>query len=118
MSLSDWSGLPRRVFLKCFLLVSFEDLLFFFLLEDFLKVLGFIGVVTLDEMDPLVMCDVSEKVETGEVERGKAGWGLFSTSGGELQWKSSFMDEDVEEAILSLPVRTDSASTTLDFQES
>ena len=100
--------------------MSFDDLLGFFLPEDFLKVLGFTGVVTGDKtigdrMDPLVMCDVAGGV--GEVEGGNVGWGLFTCSGVELSWKASSIDEGMEEAILGLLGRTDSASATLDFQE-
>lgn len=96
--------------------MSFDDLLGFFLTEDFLKVLGFAGVVTGDEMDPLAMCNISGGV--GEVEGGKVGWALFTFSGVERSWKASSMDEGMEEAILGLSWRTDSASATLDFKES
>lgn len=54
----------------------FDDLLSFFLPGGFLKVLGFVGAgigdeTVGDEIDPLVKCDVSGRVETGEVEGGK-----------------------------------------------
>lgn len=99
----------------------FDDLLSFFLPEDFLKVLGFVGAgigdeITGDEIDPLVMCNVSGGVETGEVEGGEIGWALFS--GVELLCKASSMDEGGEDPILGLCGRTDSASAMLDFQES
>ncbi len=78
--------------------------------------LGFAGVVNGDEMDPFVMCDVSVRV--GEVEGAMVGWALLTLSGVELSWKASSMDEGMEEAVLGLSGRTDSASATLDFQES
>lgn len=83
--------------------------------------LGFAGVVigdemTGDEIDPLVMCDVSGRV--GEVEGGKVGWAQFTVSGVEMLWKVSSTDEGLEEAILGLSGRTYSACATLDFHDS
>lgn len=99
--------------------MSFEDLLGFFLLEDFRKVLVLAGVViggesTGDRLDPLVMCGVSGMAGG---EGGKVGGALFTLSGVDLSLKASSMGKDMGEAILGLSCRTDSASSTLDFQE-
>lgn len=120
LSLFDWSGLLRNFFLECLLFISLDDLLGLFLPEDFFKVLVFVGVVIGDDIngdkiDPLVKCDVSGRV--GEVDGGNVGWALFILSAVELSCKASFMDEEIEEVILSRSGRTDSASATLDFQE-
>lgn len=82
--------------------------------------LGFAGVVigdgsTGDKVDPLVMCVVSGGM--GGEGGGKVGWALSTASGVELSWKASSMDKEMEEAILGLSGRTDSASATLDFQD-
>lgn len=82
--------------------------------------LGFAGVVigdgrTGDKIDPLVMCVVSGGM--GGEGGGKAGWASFTASGAELSQKASSMDKVMEEAILGLFGRTDSASATLDFQD-
>lgn len=94
--------------------MSFDDLLGFFFPVDFLKVLVFAEVVTGDVMDPLVMCNASGRV--GKVEGGKVGWTFFFLFG--VERKASSIDEGMKEAILGLCWRTNSASATLDFQES
>lgn len=78
--------------------------------------LGFAGVVIEVKMDPLVMGNVSGMV--GAVQGGEAGWVLFTISGVELLKKFSSMNEREDESIFGLSGRTDSASSTLDFQES
>lgn len=118
LSLSKWSGLLHDPILECLLSISFDSFLGFFLLEDFLKVLGFAGVVSGGpgvKMDPLVRGVGSGGV--GVKEEPEDVWVLFIMSGLELSGKASSIHRGLEEAILGRSGRTDSASPTLDFHE-
>lgn len=122
LPLSKWSGLWHVPVLECLLSFSFDSLLGFFLLEDFFKVLGFAGVVSVsctgDEIDPLVKEGAGSGVMGAAGGGGGAGdgWLSITMSGARLSAKASSMHTGLEEAILGRFGRADSATSTLDFQ--